>query len=102
MDYDVHSIIVSCFTSQSCDKTARMCLAPLQPEDLPDGPFQKVAIDIAGPFEGATHDFAFTMVDYYSKWPEVAFTSNVTIDTVTKFLPKLQSFLTCNHRGICF
>lgn len=90
MDYDVHSNIASCFTCQSCDKTAQMCLAPLQP-------FQKVAIDIAGPFVGDTHDFAITMVDYYSKWPEVAFTSNVT-----KFLPKLQSFLTRNHRGICF
>lgn len=88
MDHDVHSIIVSCFTCQSCDKTARMCPAPLPPVDLPDSPFQKVAIDIVGPFEKATHDcrFAMTMVDYYSKWPEVTFTSNVTTDTVTNFL----------------
>lgn len=88
MDYEVHSSIASCSACQSCDKTARTCPAPLQPVDLPDGPFQKVAIDIVGPFERATQDcrFAITMVDYYSKWPEVAFTSNVTTNTVTKFL----------------
>nr|XP_055041695.1 uncharacterized protein K02A2.6-like [Misgurnus anguillicaudatus] len=88
MDYEVHSMIAACSACQSCDKTARTCPAPLQPVDFPDGPFQKVAIDIVGPFERATHDcrFAITMVDYYSKWPEVAFTSNVTTDTLTKFL----------------
>lgn len=83
MDYDVHSVIASCFMCQSCDKTAQMCLAPLQP-------FQKVAIDIAGPFVGATHDFAITIVDYYSKRPEVAFTSNVKVSSKITELPHTQ------------
>lgn len=88
LDYEVQSIVASCSACQSCDKTAWTCPAPLQPVDLPDGPFQKVAIDIVGPFERATRDcrIAIMMVDYYSKWPEVAFTSNVTTDTITKFL----------------
>lgn len=55
---------------------------------LPAAPWQKVGLDIVGPFELGTWDYryALTLVDYYSKWPEIAFTSNVSTDTVTEFL----------------
>ncbi|KAJ8418748.1 hypothetical protein AAFF_G00002470 [Aldrovandia affinis] len=45
-------------------------------------------MDIVGPFERGSHDchFAITLVDYFSKWPEVAFAPHVTTDTVTSFL----------------
>lgn len=51
-------------------------------------PWQKVGLDIVGPFELGTWDcrYALTLVDYYSKWPEIAFTSNVSTDTITDFL----------------
>lgn len=44
--------------------------------------------DIVGPFELGTWDcrYAFTLVDNYSKWPEIPFTSNVITDTVIDFL----------------
>lgn len=88
MDDLVHQVLLSCSICQSCDKTARAAPAPLQPVDLPGGPFQHVAIDIVGPFERAAYDcrFAITFIDYFSKWPEVAFTSNATTATVLKFL----------------
>lgn len=62
--------------------------APFNPVPLPDGPWQKVGIDIVGPFESATWDcrYAMTLVDYYTKWPEVAFTPSITTRAITTFL----------------
>lgn len=70
------------------DKSAKMHAAPLQPVSLPDGPWQKVGIDIVGPFESANWDcrYAVTLIDYYTKWPEVAFTHSITTTAVTTFL----------------
>jgi hypothetical protein len=60
---------------------------------------QKRGIDIVGLFETAPADcsYGITLVDYYSKWPEVAFTSNVTIQTVIKFLTDMFS-----RNGNCY
>lgn len=60
----------------------------MQPVELPQGPFQKVAVDVVGPFDTATHDcrYAIMLLDYYSKWSEVAFTSSVTTATLVTFL----------------
>lgn len=40
----------------------------------------KVSVDIVGPFETATWDcrYIMTLIDYHSKWPEVAFISSIT------------------------
>lgn len=61
--------------------------------ELPNGPWEKVAIDIVGPFESATWDcrYSITLVDYYSKWPEVAFASQVSSDVIINFLDTIFS-----------
>lgn len=91
MDELVHEILSTCTTCQSCDKTAAVSPAPLQPIKFPEGPFQHVAVDIVGPFEQGTYDcrFAITLVDYFSKWPEVAFTPNASTATVIAFLTSI-------------
>ena len=93
MDELVNTTIQSCQPCQSNDKTATPHPAPLQPVPLPERPWQKVAIDIVGPFETATQAcrYAITLVDYYSKWPEVGFTANVTTKDVTTFLTSVFS-----------
>ncbi len=55
---------------------------------MPLSPFQHVAIDIVGTFEKGVTDckFEITLIDYFSKWPEVGFASSVTTETVLKFL----------------
>lgn len=60
---------------------------------IPSAPWEKVGLDIVGPFELGTWDcrYALTLVDYYSKWPEIAFTSSVTTDTITDFLATVFS-----------
>ncbi|KAL3973851.1 tissue factor pathway inhibitor [Sarotherodon galilaeus] len=84
----VHAILSSCPVCQACDKMAKTAPAPLQLVQFPDGPFQHVAVDIVGPFDRGPQDcrFAITLVDYFSKWPEVALTSSATTDTVIRFL----------------
>ena len=91
MDKQVYIAIKSCLTCQSLDKTTITRPAPLQPVQLPDKPWQKLAIDIVGKFEIATNDckYAIVLMDYYSKWPEVCFVNNVTSDTVIEFLQTL-------------
>ncbi|KAJ8000091.1 hypothetical protein DPEC_G00201250 [Dallia pectoralis] len=93
MDKDVQSKVASCVSCQYNDKTVKTAPAPLTPVELPDGPWEKVAIDIVGPFECATWDchYAITLTDYYSKWPEVAFTSTVTTEVITRFLATVFS-----------
>lgn len=88
MDASVQAAIKSCVTCAQHDKTAVVKAAPLTPVSLPDGAWEKLAIDIVGPYLNAPPDcrYAITMVDYYSKWPEVAFASEVTSASIIKFL----------------
>ncbi|XP_041940375.1 uncharacterized protein K02A2.6-like [Alosa sapidissima] len=93
MDAQVETAIKSCITCQSHDKSAVTHTPPLQPVPYPDGAWEKVAIDIVGPFERAPIDcrFAVTLIDYHSKWPEVAFLSHATSQTVIQFLSSVFS-----------
>lgn len=93
MDVQVQSAVSSCLTCQLNDKSAKTAPAPLQPVTLPSEPWQKLAIDIVGPFESGPSDcrFAISLVDYHSKWPEVAFSPNVTAEVVTSFLQSVFS-----------
>ena len=88
MDNYVHNRIASCVSCQYTDKTAKTAPAPLIPVDLPNGPWEKVGIDITGPFDQAAWNcrYAITLIDYYSKWPEVAFAPTVTTEVVIQFL----------------
>lgn len=69
---EVHHAVRSCHVCQLNDKTVKSHPAPLQPVQLPDGPWQKVAVDVVGPFDTASSDyrFAITLTNYYSKWPK--------------------------------
>ncbi len=106
--------IKNCQVSVSSDKTAIVSAAPLQPVPYPSGPWEKVSVDIVGPFEMATWDcrFMITLIDYNSKWPEVVFTSSITTQNVIKFLTSvfsrfgnpqyLVSEIGCQFRSVVF
>lgn len=49
--------------------------APLHPTELPPGPWYKLAMDIVGPIKGK---FIFTMIDYYSSFPEAFVLKDIT------------------------
>ncbi|XP_048853517.1 uncharacterized protein K02A2.6-like isoform X1 [Brienomyrus brachyistius] len=95
MDSQVQSCIASCILCQANDKTASTHPAPLQPVPLPDGPWKKLGLDIVGPFDTAVAAcrYAITLTDYYSKWPEVAFSHTATTEDVIHFLTSIF----CRH-----
>lgn len=49
----------------------------------PSGPWQRLHIDYAGPYQG--HYF-FLVVDSYSRWPEIFVTTSTTAKTTIQFL----------------
>ncbi|CAM5113000.1 unnamed protein product [Natator depressus] len=93
MDSQTEALIKSCVTCQMHDKTAVTCTPPLQPFPLPESAWEKVVIDIVGPFDTAPTDcrYAITLIDYFSKWPEVVFTSQISSATIIKFLSSVFS-----------
>lgn len=93
IDCLVKEHIQTCQMCLSSDKTATTSAAPLQPVNFPSVPWEKVAIDVVGPFETAVWDcrYALTLIDYHSKWPEVAFTASITTHNVITFLSSVFS-----------
>lgn len=59
----------------------------LHPVDLLEKPRSNLAIDIVGSFEQAPCDCSYmiTLVDYFSKWPDVLCTTSVKMTTVVNF-----------------
>ncbi len=80
-----------CAVCQNSDKTAYTHTLPLQPVTLPAQSWQKLAIDICGPFEYGSQEcrFAIVVMDYYSKWPEIAFSANDTSQSVRSMLDSI-------------
>jgi len=61
MDTQVLDVVHSCHMCQLNDKTVKSHPAPLLPVALPDGPWQKVVVNIVGPLDIAASDFRFAM-----------------------------------------
>ncbi len=91
MDKLVEVKVTNCQLCSSLDKTAKASMVPLQP--VPSAPWDKLSIDIVGPFETAAWNcrYGLTLTDCYSKWPEVAFTASVETKQVTAFLNSVFS-----------
>ncbi|KAM7290332.1 uncharacterized protein ISCGN_026977 [Ixodes scapularis] len=77
MDAAAEHAVRGCLTCQTADKSAKTFPAPLQPIPLPERPWEKLSIDIVGPIEEAPqrHRFVVTVMDYYSRWPEIVLAS---------------------------
>ena len=93
MDCHIETMVKNCTTCRQNDKSTVTHDAPLQPVPLPSAAWEKVSVDIVGPFEIAPPDcrFAITMVDYYSKWPEVVFAPRADTATIIQFLTTVFS-----------
>ena len=91
MDKHIERAVRDCTICKMNDKSCITRDAPLTPVKLPEKVWEKVAIDCVGPYVLAPRDqrYAVTLVDYRSKWPEVAFMSRVTSENVVGFLEKV-------------
>ena len=52
-------------------------MTPVHLWEYPEGPWQRLYIDFAGPFEGKTF---LVVVDAFTKWPEVAIMTSTTTE----------------------
>ena len=48
-------------------------------------PWQKVTMDIMGPFKTMNGKYALVLIDYFSKWCKVEFVTDITTSPVIKF-----------------
>lgn len=88
MDTQVETLIKACATCRQNNKSVVIHHAPLHPVPLPAAAWEKVSIDIVGPFQTAPRDFrlVITLVDCFSKWLEVAFVTHVDAAMIIQFL----------------
>lgn len=88
MDSQVQEMISKCQTCQSSDKGGCTRVGPLNPVPYPNNAWDKLGLDIVGPDMSAPpqNRFMISLVDYHSKWPEVAFSATVTTNVVIDFL----------------
>jgi hypothetical protein len=77
LDFEVESLAKSCQTCQQISHNSSAAI--LHPWTYPSGPWQRIHVDYAGPFQG--HMFLL-VIDAYSKWPEVK-KMKVTTSTAT-------------------
>ena len=84
---EVNQALRLCGLCADHSKSVQPCKPPLQPIPLPPGPGQHVELDIIGPLRGPVQErFRLVLVDVYSRWPEVAFISEVKSVQVIEFL----------------
>ncbi|KAJ1212893.1 hypothetical protein NDU88_000536 [Pleurodeles waltl] len=88
---DVSSFIDRCGPCLRADKHWKTAKGELQLVDIPAGPWNKIAIDFAGPFTLLPDDCRHLIVltDYFSKWIHYKFVREVTTERVIKALTKI-------------
>ena len=92
LDAMVESVVKTCDICMTSDKSAKTRKAPLCPVPFPEAPWDKLGIDFIGPMQGpAQQRYAIVLVDYYSKWVEMAFVREPSSDAVVEFLSTLAS-----------
>ena len=92
LDAAVETAVKECDACALSDKTVKSRRAPLMPVPFPDAAWDKLGIDFIGPMQGPLHQrYAIVMVDYYSKWVEMAFTREPSSDAVIEFMEVVAS-----------
>ncbi|KAG1656356.1 hypothetical protein GQR58_024007 [Nymphon striatum] len=88
IDTAVENLIQGCCICNSIDKTAKPSFHALQPVPYPSKAWSKLGLDIVGPIAHvpSKHRFIISVIDYYSKWPEISFAENVTSRVIIQFL----------------
>ena len=86
MDKMVEKEVKVCAPCQAAVETP--CQEPMTSTELPNGPWEHIAIDFKGPLK--TGEYAFVAIDEYSRYPEVEFVSNTSAKAA---IPKLDKIL---------
>lgn len=89
MDRDVEKYVKSCHGCQIVNATVHP--EPLESTELPNGPWQYLAIDLLGPLP--TGHYVFVIVDYYSRFYEIEIMKDTTSPKVIESLENMF----CRH-----
>ena len=89
IDIDVMNTIKTCHACQVTSVPPRE--PPVVMTKLPDGPWQRLAMDISGPIENKYYLLA--VIDYYSRFPLVEVITSTTSQTIISHLRKWFSIL---------
>ena len=89
IDRDAELLVKSC---KPCQLVGPLPKAePIKPTPLPNGPWQDLCADLMGPFPSG--EYVFVVVDYYSRWQEVAILKTVTTEKILRAL----EIMFCHH-----
>ena len=89
MSADITRYCISCERCQKITPKGRVAKVPLEKMPIPDNPFDKVAVDLIGPFKpvsDAGFRYVLCMVDYTTRYPEAVPLKNVEAATVAEAL----------------
>ena len=82
MDKDVEVFVRVCYPCQLVG--ARPSPGPIRSTQLPQGPWDEIAIDICGPLPNG--ESLLVVTDYFSGWPEVVWMRNTNTQNIIKCL----------------
>ncbi|GFS04856.1 Gypsy retrotransposon integrase-like protein 1 [Elysia marginata] len=84
-DHDVETFVKHCSGCQSSDKSLAPAHVPSFSIPTPDTPWQKLAIDVTGPFLIAPNcsKFLVVLLDYHTKYPKILMTPTITSQKIT-------------------
>ena len=82
MDKEIENHIKSCHPCQTTARPQRP--EPMQPTQLSNHPWIKLALDICGPFP--TEEHVAVLTDYYSRWPSVKIFKSATSTSLLNWL----------------
>ena len=87
LDREVREQLRSCPVCSQHDEHVRKENPPLQPIPLPEGPWERLMVDVIGPMAGPPAErYGIVLCDVYSRWPEVALCHDATAGTIVQFL----------------
>ncbi|GFN96940.1 Pol polyprotein [Plakobranchus ocellatus] len=92
-DKNIENFVKHCAGCQLSDKSLAPANVSATSIPLPESPWQKVAIDVTGPFLIASQSskFLVVLIDYKSKFPEILMASNVRSSTIIGWLDEVFS-----------
>ena len=88
MDKSIEKFCKSCFGCQVVGQPSKP--EPMKRTELPSAPWQHLAADLLGPLP--SKEYIFVLVDYYSRYFEVAVTKNISSENIMALMSKF--FLT--------
>ncbi len=88
---DCEEFVEQCQACAASEKSSKTPEVPTGEFPAPTRPWERVAIDITGPFWTAPRrqENIVVLMDYFSKWPEILITGDTTTQKITSWLEEV-------------